>query len=192
MRQISLLLVVVLLSGCSLLPVRPDNQFSYFDLGSPSANDNRRVNVEILPIATSGPYSEEMVFRDSPNSLLFDQHNLWVESPAKILQRYFVLYFGNVSSNMKTPVLLGKKYVVHLNLLRFECNIPGKKAVMTLDVVLQDAASGKTLYDSVINEEIPVNKLTALAFAQSLSVATGKIAAELYEKINEIEKSKSG
>ncbi|MFZ2657357.1 MAG: ABC-type transport auxiliary lipoprotein family protein [Victivallales bacterium] len=167
-------LALLLLCGCGIFQKEPYIKVSYFDIGSPAAQDIGGKPVLVGGVDASRPYLEKMVFRVSENRIEIDEYNRWSCSSADMLQKYLSLAYETSASNEKLPVCLLK-----VEIFQIEADIAKSSAKLVLQASIEDRSSGKILIRKTYSEEIPVGKVTGESFAKGIAAAAAKILEQL-------------
>lgn len=83
--------IFLMLCGCSIFPDVETTKVYYYDLGEPLKEiKDCDFNISINRIRTEGPFRERMVFRESANSICFDEYSRWSYLPADMVKNYFL------------------------------------------------------------------------------------------------------
>jgi len=181
MLKINFLVVSLMLlgCGCSILPTPPEVPVHYFDIGFPKPMEKSEVSVMITPFVTSGPYNARMVFRNSANSIEFDEFNRWSDSPAELLQRYFTLALGAGKVQKKDS----KQLVLSGELLRFDGDLTNNTANLILAISIRDKDGKEPISRHIFREKVSVTEVTASGYAKGMEQAVGKIVTAVKAKI---------
>ena len=123
-----------------------------------------------------------MVFSKPPNDIFFDTSNCWAQNPTAMLTNFFSLYLGsNIDSkgtNIKSYTLTGK-------ILEFEGDLGTETAKLTIQLELNDNA-GNTIFNNTYSNQQKMEKLSASAFAQSMTKSSNAVASEFFKEISNI------
>jgi hypothetical protein len=177
--------VLMITSGCCFNSNSPKTE--YFTINFPSTHAKYNYHIEIAPLAANELYGSKMVFFKEPNSIFFDNFNLWAQSPNKMLVSYFNIYFNNPASPIMEKDFIPIRFEAVI--LKFECNLTQKECLLSLALTAKNTSDEKILFSEIYIEKVQMNKLTAVSFASSMSKAVKAVAARIENTINNIYKN---
>ena len=177
MKNSTLILFSILLSGCSLIPMQPYIQTYYYDIGSPNEPITKKDwNLEIMSFDTDGPYQQRMVFRTGPNSVKFDEFNRWSMVPASLFKRYLLMVYD--CGDDKDPGIV-KKYSINAEIVQLEADLHHKMIHLAIRFSLYETISGKVLWTQTFKQQVPVDKVTGDSYAAAVKAGMDNIIQEL-------------
>ena len=179
------LLVVVLLVACGgKLP-----ETRYYQLAAPATGTRGgELVLSLDALVTDAAYDDErIVYRTNPYRLDYYQYHRWSASPGVMIGNFLEQAleksgaFRAVVREVRAdaPVILGGRLVAIE-----EVDEPNRwLGRIVIELVLTDAASGKTLWTEQFEETEPLAKQNPEGLAKALSVAMSRIAARASTQI---------
>lgn len=165
-RTTAMALLLSLTMGCSLLPEGSQPPIHFFDIGFPEANPPLGVEVTVKRFRKNGPFGEQMVFRDSSNTLRIDEFNRWSDSPDELLLRYLTLAFGEETD----PAIKAAPLVLTGTLLRFDADLTDQTANVIVEVALT-TDDDQVVLKKIIREKVPAESNNASSYAKAMEQA---------------------
>jgi hypothetical protein len=178
-------IVTTLLSGCF---TGNNNNINYFSINYPKINSEKTdilskdYKISVLPFSSNELYGMKMVFSQPPNDVLIDNSNCWAQKPSVLVTNYFALYLGtkikSAGNNIKSYTLAGK-------ILEFDGNLGSKKTNLTIQIDFKDNL-GNIILNKIYTKQDKMTKLSASAFAQSMTNSLNSIATNFFNDIKNI------
>jgi uncharacterized lipoprotein YmbA len=176
-----LTVISILISSCS---ITRDTNVNYFSINYPQIekcnNKTKKYQIVVLPFSTNELYGTKMVFRKPPNSVFFDSTNCWAQKPTIMVTNFFTLYLASKTNPQDKNI---KKYTLSGKILRIDGNINNKTTNLTIQLELKDN-TGNTIISNIYTRQEKMKKLSASAFAQSITKSLNAIASDFYKDIN--------
>ena len=173
--QFALLLTAAVLtvavSGCVLTPHENHTTRNY-DLAMLMA-DKKQDLFRVSVFENNTPSRNRMLYRQKNNQIVQDEYNRWVQTPERLLQRYFELAFP-VSESADVDAL----GTLRCTITAFEFDWERSEAVLALNYFLR-SGSGKQSSGSLIFREKAAEHTPsgfAGAMSRAANAAVGKIA----------------
>lgn len=172
--------IFLVLCGCSIFPDVRTTKIYYYDLGEPlKETKNCDFNISINRIRTEGPFRERMVFRESVNSICFDEYSRWSYLPADMVKNYFVTVLGSDKQQKK-------QYTIDADIMRFESNLQDLTSVVTIDVTVRKEPGDTIVIDKVYEAKVKADEKTSSAYAKSIAKAVSEISVEIKKDIESL------
>jgi ABC-type uncharacterized transport system auxiliary subunit len=187
LRRVGLWLLGTL-AGCATVAPVPQDVFLRLSLpqtiptsGQPWPGEEIRV----APIAASGLHRERplVLTEDAGSTLTQSRHRLWIDSPERLLQSFFMdcLRDANVAPRIVAEPGAQTGLVVSGRLLRFEQEVrPGATQVVAgVEFVVRDVRRNDTLLAREFSAEETLADASPTAIAQGMSRAAARICTDL-------------
>lgn len=166
----------VLLSGCFNvnLPKQEIRKTKTYDI-SRTATDTFPFRVEILPFRSDSPAKFKMLHR-SGTRLVIDEYSKWAQTPSRIMTQNFRSAFRSAAKQDPAFKLSG-------NILSFELDEPSRSAVLSTAYTVSALDGKEPLFSSTLTNRIPVEELSAEAFARAMEQAVSMQIADIKKRI---------
>ncbi|OGV50543.1 MAG: hypothetical protein A2X49_04875 [Lentisphaerae bacterium GWF2_52_8] len=174
----SFFLGAILMCGCGIFEKEPYRKVFYYDIGTPNTESPCAALYEIKAVPM-GPSEDKMLFRSSPNQLEYDEFNRWASDPPELLKSYLKLALF-CREGMESG-----KYVLQLDIFRFEMNLPERSAECCLAFSLIDN-EGKTTWRKLYQQKVEAKQANAGAFAEAMQTAVKEISMQLAKDLQTI------
>ena len=166
----------VLFSGCISvnLPKQEIRETKTYDI-SRTATDSFPFRVEILPVRSDSPAKFKML-RRSGTLLTADEYNKWAQTPSRIMTQNFRSAFRSATKQDPAFKLSG-------NILSFELDEPSRSAVLSTAYTVSALDGKEPLFSCTLTSRIPVEELSADAFARAMEQAVSTQVADIKKRI---------
>ena len=177
-------LFLFILTGCFS---SNNDGINYFSINYPNPKPektniiNRDYIITVNPFSSNEHYGIKMVYSQPPNDILIDNSNCWAQKPSSLLTNYFAMYLGsriNSESKIKELSLSGK-------ILELEGNLANSTTTLTIQLDLKNK-SGDTILNKIYTEQSQMKKLSASAFAQSITTSLDAVASNFFNDLKDI------
>jgi len=180
------MVLVLLLCGCGTVTPLPQDVFLRLDVTAPTktvAKPWTTGALRVAPLVASGLHKERQLAytRDQGNSLQQSHHQLWVDSPEKLLQYEVARYLrqARVATEVGTDYAARAALVVSGRVLRFEQVIDRAASGMsaTVELALRHGKADEWVLAKEYAAFEPLAESTPTAAAQAMSRALATICA---------------
>lgn len=170
---------MLLLSGCSLFSPAI-NEVNYYDLDFKGTKTYETDCVFVYrSFQNISPARMNFLYTAENSVIEIDQYNFWVQSPEVMIRRYML----NAVRNSNSPS--ARQLELSLTVFDFEFDIAGKKAVLGINCIVRDVASGKKV-EKNYTVETPVGTLERLAFVDGMNQCVDKFIQKAIEDIKKL------
>ena len=190
MRKIGVLIFAVLLSGCSLSPIKLAPESSYTITQWPEEavvekpSKSKQTILVTTPVASPGYESANMIYVMVPYQLRSFANHHWVSSPAQLLLPLIANrlrasgYFKGV---VTSPFLGGTTYQLNTQLLVLQQEFLQPQSVvrLTMQATLLDGVTGKMMASRVFEAVVPTKDNNPYGGV----LATNKVANQVLMQI---------
>lgn len=193
MRRCAALILGVFLAGCGAVQPVPPDVFLRLEVAGPTAPVRqpwRTGTIRVAPLSASGLHKERALAytRDNGSSLQQAHHQLWIDSPERLVQYEIARYLrrAGVAAEVSTELTANTALVISGRVLRFEQDQRADSTVMraSLELAARDPARDQWHFVKEYAALEPLPEPTATAAAQAMSRALGAICAAFVDDVD--------
>ena len=171
-RYSLLLLFPLLVASCSS---SSSSKTIFYSLDVPVEN-SANYGMQVVPFTSYMPFEKNMAYAVTPNGIILDDYNNWIQPPNVLLTQFFNLMLDDPSK--PRTELFGSNLKLSGNIFKLECSTITKEVVLSVNILVFDTNS-KILLNRNYSQKIKLERLTASAYANAVSDAAGKIVLQL-------------
>ena len=183
MKYLYCLLIILVLSGCSLTP-----NYITFDLDRNYLQDSPNLGINVNPRFISAlPSSPKMIFYFKGNEVKYDMFNNWSQTPQELIPRYLMLFFNNPAKKVENTSVKG--CTISGTIYDFECDTVSNEAIFTVEITIADKDEN-VLLSKLYSAKTKLQKLTASDFASAMSLSVYEVEKQIYSDIKNLKERK--
>lgn len=185
---LSLIAIMLTLTGCSLSPVSSDPNSTYLLNTLPSHIPNKHRDagtIFVMAPQTQPSYNTtRMAYTAKPYQIAYFARSQWAETPSQMLQPLIVQslqnthYYHAVAS---APYMGKYRYVLTTDIIKLQQNyvMQPVSAEFYVRAQLSQATTGQVIATKLITVRVPIRCKTPYGGVMASNHATGKLLAEL-------------